>query len=70
MPLFDVAVINNLGKTAICYFAPLEKQMYENYVWALQEMKSQIKRSPQVIFSDYEEALTKDKLLLFFLNYF
>ena len=59
MPLFDVVVVNNLGKTIIGFFALLEKQNYENYLWALEAMKSEMRRTPQVIFSDDEGALTK-----------
>jgi len=62
LPLLDVVVVNNLGKTTTCYFSLLEKQTYDNYVWALECMKSQMNKSPKLIFSDNEEALTKGKI--------
>jgi len=59
MPLFDVVVVNNLGKTITGFFALLEKQNYENYLWTLEAMKNELRRTPQVIFSDDEGTLTK-----------
>lgn len=59
LPLMDIVVVNNLGQTCTCYFALLKNQKFESYKWALNNFKSQIKRNPQVIFTDDEESLTK-----------
>ena len=59
LPLMDIVVVNNLGQPCTCYFALLKNQKFESYKWALNNFKSQIKRNPQVIFTDDEESLTK-----------
>jgi len=59
MPILDVAVVNNLGKTVCCFFALLPNHKYESFFWALNHLKLQITGTPGVIFSDEEEALTK-----------
>jgi len=64
LPLFDIAVINNLGKTAICFLALLQDQKTSTFVWALNHFKNQMQGNPKVIFSDDDDALTKGKLFL------
>jgi len=62
LPLLDEVAINNLGRTTTCYFSLIEKQTYENYIWALEALRSQMQSKPRIIFSDDEEALTKGKI--------
>ena len=66
LPLLDIVIINNLGKTCFTFFALLKNQQFESYAWALQHFKSQIKKVPTVIFSDDEESLAKGKYYKFF----
>lgn len=59
MQLVDVVVITNLGKTSACFFALLLNQKYESFLWAMKNLKTQLRDQPIVIFSDEEEALVK-----------
>jgi len=61
LPFIDAVVIMNTGKTATCFIGLLENQKYESFVWALNHLKSQMKKVPTVIFSDEDEALMKGK---------
>jgi len=59
LPLIDVTVIDNHGKTLTCFFALLSNNKFESYVWVLKQLKSQVSKIPNIIFSDEEESLTK-----------
>jgi len=65
MPLLDIVVINNLGKTSTCFFSLLNDQRHESFCWALEQFKSKLTKNPSVIFSDDEEALTQGIFLIF-----
>ena len=62
MPLLDIVVINNMGKTSTCFFSLLNNQTYESFHWALEQFKGKLEQSPAIIFSDEEEALTQGYL--------
>ena len=68
LPLFDIALINNHGKTITCFVGLLPDQKYDSFVWAFQNFKKQIQVYPKVIFSDEDEALRKGIILLMFLK--
>jgi len=63
MPLLDIVVIDNYGKTVTCFFALLSNLKQETYVWALEKFKSQLVQNPNVIFSDEEDALTNGNFI-------
>ena len=64
MHLVDVVVVNNLGRTVTCFFALLNNQTYESFLWALKCLKGQMEQPPRIIISDDEEALGKGIFLL------
>lgn len=63
LPLLDIVSINNLGKTVTCFVGLLGNQNFQTFLWILENFKKQLKKSPTVIFSDEEEALTKGKII-------
>lgn len=65
LPFLDVAVINNYGKTALCFIALLEDSKEKTFQWALEHLKNVMETPPQVIFSDEEEALMNGKKFKF-----
>jgi len=58
LPCLDVALINNIGKTCICFFALMKDQKEDTLTWALQKLQSQMDTDPKVIFTDDDSALT------------
>ena len=70
LPFLDVTLINNLGKSVTGFFALLNNQKYESYLWALQKLRRQLTKMPIVIFSDDETALRNGTLFKdnFFIN--
>ena len=61
LPLLDIALISNIDQTCSCFFSLMPNQKYESFEWSLINFKKQLKNSPEVIFSDDEEALRKGK---------
>ena len=59
LPFLDIVIINNYGQTCLCYFSLLPNQRYVSFQWSLENFRSQLNRTSQVIFSDDEEALRK-----------
>jgi len=59
MPFLDIVLVNNHGKTCLCFVALLKNQQYESFMWALTKFKANLEKDPMVIFSDEEEALRK-----------
>ena len=57
LPLLDIIIVDNLGRSCTCFIALLPDQTEESFVWALSCFKSRLKKSPNVILSDEEEAL-------------
>ena len=55
MPVVDIAVIDNHGRTSTCFFALISDNKYESYLWILTQLKSQLSKIPKIIFSDEEE---------------
>jgi len=68
LPLLDVLLVNNLGKSVSVFFALLNNQKYESYCWALSKFKSQLSKMPLVIFSDDETSLKTGFNLLELMN--
>ena len=66
MPLLDIAVVNNFGRTITVFFALFSDHKYESYLRALQQFKNQLKRIPGVILTDDEDALTNGRLFIYF----
>ena len=58
MPLLDIVVVNNFGKTITVFFALLSDQRQESFIWALEQFKKMIKKEPGVILTDDDSALT------------
>ena len=59
LPFLDVALINNYGQTSFCFISLMPDQKYGSFEWSLMNLKSHMKKMPQLIFSDDEEALRK-----------
>ena len=59
LPLIDIVCINNLGKTTTCFLGLMTDQTFPTFVWILEAFRSQLKKTPSIIFTDEEEALTK-----------
>ena len=57
MPLLDVIVVDNLGRSRTIFIALLDNQKNDSFIWALEQLKSQFKTDPALIFSDEDEAL-------------
>ena len=70
LPLLDIIVINNLGRSCTCFVALLENQKKESILWALKAFKEKLTQTPKVIFSDEDEAILGNIILdLSFSNY-
>ena len=67
LPLLDIIVINNLGRSCTCFIALLENQKTESILWALRAFKEKLTVTPNVIFSDEDEAIigSNNFLILF-----
>jgi len=67
LPLLDIIVINNLGRSCTCFIALLENQKTESILWALRAFKEKLTVIPNVIFSDEDEAIvgSNNFLILF-----
>ena len=63
LPLLDIVVINNLGKTITCFISLLKDQKFESFQWALSRFAKWSRKPIGVVFSDDEEALGKGKSL-------
>lgn len=61
LPLLDIAVVSNIGKTLTCFIGLLEDQTSETFIWALENFKNELQFTPKVIFSDEDDALIKGK---------
>lgn len=59
MHLLDVVAINNLGRTVTCFVALLDSQKFEAFLWALENLKKNLRKAPTLIFTDEEESLCK-----------
>ena len=63
LPLLDVVCIDNLGKSTTVFVGLMGDQTYQTFLWTLEKLKSQLSKTPKVIFTDEEEALTKGKFI-------
>ena len=65
MPFLDIILVNNYGKTCLCFIALLKNQQIDSFKWALTKFIENLKDYPTVIFSDEEEALLSSANLFF-----
>ena len=59
MPLGLVTTINNHGITNLIGGCLLSDELYNSYLWALQQFHSAIQTAPVVIFSDGDTELAR-----------
>jgi len=69
LPLLDVTLVNNLGKSVTAFIALLSDQKYDSFLWALNKLKSQLTRMPILIFSDDGTALRNGSFFLLFFHF-
>jgi len=67
LPLLDIIVINNLGRSCTCFIALLENKKTKSILWALRAFKEKLTVILNVIFSDEDEAIvgSNNFLILF-----
>lgn len=64
--IFYVFFMINVGKSITCFFSLLNDQTYESFLWAMNQLRSQMETVPHIIFSDEEEALGKGIFKIYF----
>lgn len=57
LPLLDIVIINEQGKTCVGFIACLENSTTESFKWALEQLDKILGASPKIIFTDEEDAL-------------
>ena len=70
LPLMDIVIIDQNGKTCTCFVALLKDQTKESFKWALEAFKSQLKSNPRVIINDEEESLLSGNFFYIIQSYF
>ena len=65
LPLLDIIVVDNLGKSCTVFVGLLENQKKESFIWALEAFKENLTSQPIIMFSDEDEALLLGKFFFF-----
>jgi len=63
MPMLDVIIIDNLGRSRTIFVALLDSQKIDSFKWALESLKEKLSMNPPVIFSDEDEALLSGRYI-------
>jgi len=61
LPLLDAVIINNFGKTSTIFWGLLENEKEDSFVWALNNFKSAIGKTPKLVFTDEDDGLINGK---------
>lgn len=70
LPLLDIIVVDNLGRSCTIFVGLLNNQTIESFVWALEAFRENLNRQPNLILSDEDEALLSGIFVVFPSLYF